>query len=133
MMENNNKLYCTDCKIVTEHAPKLSAVMDGYMVCSECSKMNSFCSLIKVGDEYFQKHSRDIRWIEFDENGRGKAQHIKPMIGCSLIMSPFNDYFTWMTTIVTEIIEEYDNYVHFKTENSEYKLYHNPQDVKESK
>jgi len=40
-------------------------------------------------------------------------------------MSPFNDSFTWMTTSVTEIIEETNNFVHFKTENNEYKLYNN--------
>lgn len=127
------KLYCIACKKLTNHNPKLSALIEGYMVCSKCSNMNSFCYLIKVGNDSFHKHSRDIRWIEFDENGKSKGQHIKPMVGCSLIMSPFNDYFTWMTTVVTEIIEEYDNYVHFKTENSEYKLYYNPQDVKKSK
>ena len=131
-MKNNNKLYCTDCKKLTKHTPKLSALMDGYMVCGKCSKMNGFCTLIKVGDESFQKHSRDVRWVEFDEIGRAKGLHEKPMVGYSLMMSPFGLSFTWMTTIVTEIIEEYDNYVHFKTENSEYKLYYNPQDVQES-
>ena len=125
---SKDKLYCTDCKKVTKHIPKLSAVMSGYMVCDECSKMNGFCSLLKVGDEQFQKHSRDIRWLEF-EDGLGKEVHTEPKIGYSLIMSPFGLSFTWMTTSVTEIIEERENYVHFKTENSEYKLYYNPQDV----
>lgn len=129
----NNKLYCTDCKKLTKHIPKLSAVMDGYLVCDKCHKMNGFCSLIKVGDDSFQKHSRDIRWIEFDENSRGKESHDKPMVGCSLLMSPFNAAFTWMTTVVTEIIEERENYVHFKTENSEYILHYNRQDVQKSK
>lgn len=132
-MKKNNKLYCTDCKKLTKHSPKLSALMDGYMVCGKCSKMNGFCTLIKVGDESFQKHSRDVRWVEFDEIGRGKGSHDNIMVGSSLMMSPFGLSFTWMTTVVTEIIEEYDNYVHFKTENSEYKLYYNPQDVQESK
>jgi hypothetical protein len=30
--------------------------------------------------------------------------------------------FTWMTTTVTEIIEETDDEIHFKTQNSEYTL-----------
>jgi hypothetical protein len=129
---NNNKLYCTDCKKLTKHTPKLSALMDGYMVCGKCSKMNGFCTLIKVGDESFQKHSRDVRWVEFDEDSKGKSLHEKPMVGYSLIMSPFSFTFTWMTTTIVEIIEESNNYLHFKTENSEYKLYYNPQDVQES-
>jgi hypothetical protein len=45
------------------------------------------------------------------------------------MMSPFGLSFTWMTTSLTEIIEERENYIHFKTENSEYKLYYNPQDI----
>ena len=127
-MKNNNKLYCTDCKKVTKHLPKLSALMGGSMVCGKCSKMNGFCTLIKVGDEHFEKHSKDIRWVEF-EDGVGKALHENPMVGYSLMMSPFGLSFTWMTTSLTEIIEERENYIHFKTENSEYKLYYNPQDI----
>jgi hypothetical protein len=38
-------------------------------------------------------------------------------------MSPFNDSFTWQTTEVTEITEEGDFHVKFKTENSNYSLY----------
>ena len=38
-------------------------------------------------------------------------------------MSPFNYFTTWQTTVVTEIITNEDNFVHFKTMNSEYKLY----------
>jgi hypothetical protein len=129
---SKNKLYCIDCKKITKHSPKLSAILAGYMVCDKCSKMNGFCSLLKVGDELFQKHSRNIQWVEFDENGRGKESHDNPMVGCSLLMSPFNASFTWMTTVVTEIIEERENYVHFKTENSEYILHYNRKNVEES-
>jgi hypothetical protein len=128
-MNENNKLYCTGCKKITNHIPKLSALMDGCMVCNNCSKMNGFCSLIKVGDDNFQKHSKEVRWVEFNEEGKGKELRDKVIVGSSLIMSPFNESFTWMTTIVIEIVEERDNYVHFKTENTEYKLYYNIQNV----
>ena len=129
-MKSNSKLYCTDCKNLTKHTPKLSAIMDGSMVCTKCSKMNGFCTLVKVGDEFFEKQSKAIKWIEF-ENGRGKAMHDKPQIGYSLMMSPFNDFFTWMTTSITEIIEVSEHSCNFKTENSEYKLYHNSELAKE--
>lgn len=125
---SKNKLYCTDCKKLTKHIPKLSAILSGYKVCDKCHKMNGFCSLIKVGDESFQKHSKDTKWIEFDDNDRGKTLNDKPMIGCSLIMSPFNLSYIWMTTPLTEIIEERDNYIHFKTKNSEYILHYNKQE-----
>lgn len=126
-MKNSDKLYCTECKKLTKHTPKLSAIMAGYMVCGKCSKMNGFCSLIKIGQDNFEKHSKNIRWVEFDETARGKALHDNISIGYSLMMSPFNDSFTWMTTPVTEIIEARDNYIHFKTENSEYVLHYNPE------
>lgn len=68
------------------------------------------------------RESNDVLWLEFDENGRGKKRHSEPAIGRSLIMSPFNDFFTWQTTTVTEIVEQREGYVEFRTRNSNYKL-----------
>jgi hypothetical protein len=68
------------------------------------------------------KRSVGIIWIEWNEEGRFKAKHDKPALGRSLIMSPFNDFFTWQTTAVTEIVEERDDYVKFHTKNSTYEL-----------
>jgi len=62
-------------------------------------------------------------WLEFDEVGRFKDKYDTPAVGRSLMMSPFSQYFTWQTTIVTEIVEERDDYVKFKTENSNYELW----------
>jgi hypothetical protein len=67
--------------------------------------------------------SKDIKWIEWNEEGRFKADHKKPAVGRALLMSPFNDFFTWMTTDVTEIVEERDDYIKFKTRNSNYELW----------
>jgi hypothetical protein len=123
---SQNNLYCTNCSKHTPHNPKLSALIDGCLVCDKCSKMNGFCSLIKIGDDNFEKHSKNVKWIEF-EGDFGKNLHDKPKIGFSLIMSPFNPFsFTWMTSEITEIIEINDDFTHFKTKNSEYKLYSNP-------
>ena len=69
------------------------------------------------------KLSKDIKWIEFDEKGRYKAAHKEISVDRSLIMSPFNHFFTWQTTPVTEILEEKDNYIKFRTENSIYELF----------
>ena len=38
-------------------------------------------------------------------------------------MSPFNNFFTWMTTDITEIVEEQEDYIKFKTQNSNYTLW----------
>ena len=67
--------------------------------------------------------SKAIKWLEWNEEGRYKADHQEPAIGRSLLMSPFNDYFTWMTTDVTEIVEESEGYIKFKTKNSTYELW----------
>lgn len=68
------------------------------------------------------KHSVDIMWIEFNDNGTFKAKHDKPAIGRSLIMSPFNKFFTWQTTPIVELLEDTDGLIKFKTGNSNYIL-----------
>jgi hypothetical protein len=69
------------------------------------------------------KASEDIGWIEFDDTGRAKKIHKYPAVGYSLIMSPFNWFFTWQTTVLTEILYmAEDGSMRFKTENSVYTL-----------
>ncbi len=68
------------------------------------------------------KQSKEITWIEWNEEGRFTAKHDEPAIGCSLLMSPFNDFFTWQTTQVTEITEQSADLIVFKTQNSNYTL-----------
>jgi hypothetical protein len=70
------------------------------------------------------KHSVDILWIEFNENGTFKAKHNNFAIGHSLLMSPFNNFFTWQTTPITKIIAATadSSYIKFETKNSEYEL-----------
>ena len=67
--------------------------------------------------------SKEVMWLEWNEEGRFKAKHDKPAIGYSLIMSPFNQFFTWQTTSVTEIVEEQEDYIKFHTRNSTYELF----------
>ena len=70
------------------------------------------------------KQSKEVMWLEWNEDGRVKSyKHDEPLIGRSLIMSPFNDYFTWQTTTITEIVEQNDDCVKFKTQNSNYELF----------
>ena len=69
------------------------------------------------------KQSKEVMWIEFNDEGRFKSKHDEPAVGRSLMMSPFNDYFTWQTTDVTEIVEQREDYIKFKTGNSNYELW----------
>ena len=69
------------------------------------------------------KQSKEVMWLEWNEDGTFKAKYDTPTIGRSLIMSPFNQFFTWQTTTITEIVEQRDGYIKFKTENSNYELW----------
>ena len=67
--------------------------------------------------------SKGIMWIEWNEDGTLKEKHDTFAIGRSLLMSPFTQFFTWQTTPITEIVEEQDDYIKFKTQNSNYELW----------
>jgi len=69
------------------------------------------------------KTSRDVKWLAFDENGKYKEDFENIAVGRSLLMSPFGPSFTWQTTLVTEIVEQREGYIKFRTENSNYELF----------
>lgn len=69
------------------------------------------------------KESEDVLWLEWNEDGTFKEKHDKPAVGRSLLMSPFNDFYTWQTTTITEIVEHREDYIKFKTKNSNYELF----------
>jgi len=61
-----------------------------------------------------------VQYIEWTEDGRGKAVHNEPAVGRSIVVDlngPEN--FEWMTSVITEILP---NKV-FKTKNSTYTVY----------
>ena len=78
--------------------------------------------LVRERDD-LTKHSVDVMWIEFNDEGHFESKHDEPAIGRSLIMSPFNQFFTWQTTTITEIVEQREDYIKFKTKNSNYELW----------
>ena len=69
------------------------------------------------------KTSVAVKWLEFNEDGRYKADFEDIAVGRSLLMSPFGPSFTWQCTEVTEIIEQREDYIKFKTLNSTYELF----------
>jgi hypothetical protein len=80
--------------------------------------------LVREGDG-LNKKSKAIIWMEWNEDGTFNSKHDEPAIGRSLLMSPFNHFFTWQTTVVTEILEISKDlsYIKFKTRNSIYELF----------
>ena len=67
--------------------------------------------------------SQAIKWNE--DSTFKEVVSDRPTIGCSMYVGSvtarsysYQDY--WLTTEITEILEEKDDYVKFKTKNSEY-------------
>jgi len=78
--------------------------------------------LVREGDRLV-RIANDIIWVEFNEEGTFKEKYDEIGLNRSLVMSPFNQYFTWQTTLVTEILDQKEDYIKFKTENSIYELF----------
>jgi hypothetical protein len=115
-VEQNGKQLKT--RITTETQLKQICTF-GLLVSHKKKKMHY--KLIRQEDGLV-KQSKDVKWIEFNEAGTFKKAFKAPKKGRSLLMSPFNAFFTWQTTDVVKIIEKTETMVHFKTKNSEYKL-----------
>jgi hypothetical protein len=77
--------------------------------------------LTKDDVESFIKSSEDIKWVEW-KDGRGHKLHEEPEINRSLMMSPFSESHTWLTTPIVKIKTKEKNIYEFETENSSYKL-----------
>ena len=62
-----------------------------------------------------------VQYVEWNEDGTAKESYDDAQIGRSLILDPRFNY-TWLTTAITEIVEQGDGYVKFQTKNSTYEL-----------
>jgi hypothetical protein len=126
------KVYCKSCEKPTQHRQKLHDI-----VCNKCDICNYPIFLQRLGDGRSNVAKRLV-WVEWTEGGRGKAVHTEPQVGFSLCLGPYTinsenggsplaSGYDWMTTEVTEIVEdkksnEYRK-IRFKTKNSEYVLH----------
>lgn len=68
-------------------------------------------------------YGQEIGWIEWGDDSRFKEKHDEPAIGRSLILDSHRISYTWLTTSVTEIVEQRDDYIKFNTHNSVYELF----------
>ena len=69
------------------------------------------------------KYGKEIGWIEWGDNDKFKEKHDEPAVGRSCMLDPHRMSFTWLTTSITEIVEQREDYVKFKTQNSNYELF----------
>ena len=94
-------LYCKECGGDFQYKYKLVRERDG---------------LTKLGNK--------AQWVEWSEEyGNGKDLHAGPAVGRSLILDWSIMTWKWLTTSVTEVVEQREDYVKFKTENSTYELF----------
>ena len=78
-------------------------------------------TLKRLNDGLTKTGSR-VQYIEYDEKtNEGKESHDDIKIGRSLMLEP-RMQFTWLTTRITEIVEQRDGYIKFQTQNSTYEL-----------
>ena len=81
-------------------------------------------TLRRLNDGLTKTGSR-VDYIEWDEiTNEGKSSHSDIKVGRSLMLEPRMQY-TWLTTAITEIVEQREGYVKFQTQNSTYELIEN--------
>ena len=68
-------------------------------------------------------YGREMGWIEWGEDSRFKQKHDEPAVGRSCILDPHRISFTWLTTSITEIVQQKEDYIKFNTNNSVYELW----------
>ena len=69
------------------------------------------------------KAGNKILWIDWEMSGTFQSSHDELGLGRSFILDPHLMSYTWMTTVVTEIIEQREDYIKFRTSNSVYELF----------
>jgi len=62
-----------------------------------------------------------VQYVEWNEDKTAKQSHDDAQIGRSLILDPRFNY-TWLTTAITEIVDQKEGYIKFQTKNSTYEL-----------
>lgn len=84
--------------------------------------------LLNNGEKEYKESGSRVEAISWnDDRSFNSVVDHKPTVGCSLLVGSvtarsYSDQDYWLTTLVTEIIEETSEHIKFKTQNSEYIL-----------
>lgn len=84
----------------------------------------SVYTLTKPNDPDFKVGGSKVSFITFDDEGKYKSHGTEPSVGSSLFLNGIFNY-SWQTTDITEIIEQKETYIKFRTKNSIYELHIN--------
>ena len=78
--------------------------------------------ILKRLNDGLTKTGSKVQYVEWDENtSEYNLLHDDIKVNRSLILNPGTN-FTWLTTIITEIVEQKPGYIKFQTKNSTYEL-----------
>jgi hypothetical protein len=77
-------------------------------------------TLVRLNDG-LTKRGDSIGYVEWNEDRTFKELHDTIQVGRSVMLNPGKVY-AWLTTTVTQIFEQREDYVKFETENSLYEL-----------
>jgi hypothetical protein len=78
--------------------------------------------ILKRLNDGLTKTGSRVQYIEWDENtSEDNSLHDDIKVNRSLILNPGTN-FTWLTTAITEIVEQREGYIKFQTKNSTYEL-----------
>jgi hypothetical protein len=110
---------CHKCnKIITEG-------MTDDLYCEEHGGTPKFkfkYKVTRVGDGT-TKNGDKIDWVEWNDDRTFNSRHDVISLGRSLVLDFHYGTFKWMTTPVTEILENKENYIKFNTQNSTYEIH----------
>ncbi len=116
--DKTNKYDCNAIAAVPGVQPKLPLSIDEQGDFILTKDYNYILTRLNDG---LAKRGDVIKYVEWNEDGTLKEMHDDMQIGRSLLLDPRISY-TWLTTVITEVVEQRDGYVKFKTENSLYEL-----------
>ena len=85
-------------------------------------KQNYKYKVVRVGDSK-TKYGNVIDWVEWNDDRTFNSKHDAIGLRRSLVLDFNLGTFQWMTTPVTEILENKENYIKFNTENSTYEVF----------
>jgi hypothetical protein len=107
---------CNECRVI------ISTGFTDDLYCEEHGGAPYFKYTVnRVGDRA-TKNGKHIDWVEWNEDKTYKDRFNTIEIGRSLVLDFHYGTFKWMTTPVTEILENKENYIKFNTQNSTYEI-----------
>lgn len=91
----------------------------------ETPSFNYNYKLVRLGDGLI-KTGYIVKYVEWEGGIGSKAKSLDDNISIekSLVLDP-GMYYAWLTTPITKIIEQKEDYIKFETENSTYELFKN--------